>query len=442
MTGRTAIPAESVNTAPRFRISVLTLYAALFVALLPVGLILPSVHSILNRLTAVLALFTWLCCNFSGRRFIWSLSISLMLGFLVWSCITLYWADNLDAGGTVLLAYTMRFLVFLLLIPNLIRTREELNGLMHTLALSGWVLLLVSAANILFEGYTPGTRFKLLSENENALGILALLMMLGALWPALRPTRQHGMRRNILATIFLLLTMGLVAVSGSRGSAISLFVTLLAFWFWKSTRRWGKLGIYLLVLVIAVAPVVFMATFDRFVSSMEGDSRDTVLGGREVLWQAGLEIIGTYPFLGVGIGNSAFEMVPLVKQPVTSEQQEGAPAHNPVIAVWSETGLPGIVLYLGVLISACWSFVQQYRKCRDSGNEYLLPYFAIVASVFLGFMASWIKGGGMESHFTYFLFLSLLLIPASLDLGGPENVRRPAPFSARGLNLRPTEKVS
>lgn len=47
----------------------------------------------------------------------------------------------------------------------------------------------------------------------------------------------------------------------------------------------------------------------------------------------------------------------------------------------------------------------------------LASYFALMSSVFVGFMLSWIKGGGLEYHRTYFLMLSLLLVPSQLDQG-------------------------
>jgi hypothetical protein len=39
----------------------------------------------------------------------------------------------------------------------------------------------------------------------------------------------------------------------------------------------------------------------------------------------------------------------------------------------------------------------------------------IMLGIFIGYMASWIKGGGVESTHTYFLILGLLLIPSRLQ---------------------------
>jgi hypothetical protein len=84
--------------------------------------------------------------------------------------------------------------------------------------------------------------------------------------------------------------------------------------------------------------------------------------------------------------------------------------------IWSETGILGLVLYLAVPFSAIVSFIGQYLKFRKQADPVLIPYFAFVGALFLGYMASWVKGGGMETDFIYFLVLALLLIPSCLQL--------------------------
>lgn len=410
----------------------LVLYACLFVVLLPTGLIPPDIHSLLNRSLAVLALAAWAVGEIPRRRQYWSTTAWLMLCFLLWTGATLFWASDLYAGATTLSTYTLRFLVFFLLIPNLIRSREELNRLMYTLALSGWVLLLISLGYILLTGFEPGTRFQLFRENANEYGISALLMMCGVLWLAMQPSSRQS-RRKLAAAIFLLMTIGLVGVSGSRGSAISLVVALVGFCFWGATRKWGKLGLSVLILAIVAAPMIFKATFDRFATTIGAPTnraKETALGGRETLWQAGFQLIAQHPLAGVGVGNSGYDVKVFVEKLRKIEKGSGETSqgsqialHNPIIVVWSETGLPGILLYLGVVVSAIWLFARQYFRHRRLGVKYLLPYFAVVTSVFLGYMISWIKGGGMQSHNTFFLMLSLLVIPSNLPLQKDSTVK-------------------
>jgi O-antigen ligase len=133
--------------------------------------------------------------------------------------------------------------------------------------------------------------------------------------------------------------------------------------------------------------------------------------------------------MGVGIGNSSFAVMPeLLEMKNDWEQGErmnylipdSASLHNPMLIILSETGFPGFTLYMGVLVSAFLSFAREYLKQRRLSMQTLSPYFAIVISVFLGYMISWIKGGGMELGFTYFLLVSLLLIPSVLEMEGLE----------------------
>jgi putative inorganic carbon (HCO3(-)) transporter len=394
------------------------LCAAIVVALLPRQILLLFPIPVIRDYSIVLGLLfacvSWLLSvAIRRRKIVWTSTNLVMLVFLAWSIITLFWATDLVPVRRQLMAYIVGFAPLLLLV-NEIDSPQTLNRLMATLALSGWVLVLAGVGTILTEGYTPGTRLKALGMNENEMGILALVTMIGVLWQDMQPSPRHKRLKVLLSWAFLLMTIALVAASGSRGSAISLLVTLLAFCFWKPTRAWGVLGLLVMALGVILAPLLFSTTLERFAIPRG----DTLLGGREALWQATWNLILDHPWLGVGIGNARHAVRPYVLLLRSVGGSESVAAHNPVLQVWAETGLPGILLYLGILGSAVWLFVRQYLLCRRFGMQVLVPYFALVSSAFLGYMASWIKGGGMESDFTYFLMLALLLIPACLDLEG------------------------
>jgi len=391
-----------------FRRPILAMYAALFLVILPTGLIPPSVHSFLNRITTVAALVIWLFAVITqGYRVVVTPATLLMAGFIAWSSVTLAWGNDLELGTMMIQVYLLRFILYLVLVTSLVRTQKDLDGLMFTLAINGWVLITVSILSVLIEGYVPGTRLKVLQMNENELGVLALATMPGVFWHAMQPSRHYKRIARLLAAAFVILTIGLIGMSGSRGSAISAVVTLFAFLFWKPTRRWGKLGLTVIVLAAIAAPFIFSTTFERFM----GTAGDTALGLRESLWEAGWEIINKHPIRGVGAGNSPLTMRTLTR----SWDQDVIEIHNPVMVVWSETGILGLFLYLGALVSALWSFVSRYRIVKGQEIDWLLPYFGAIGSVFIGYMASWIKGGGAESDFIYFLMLALLMIPACLD---------------------------
>jgi putative inorganic carbon (hco3(-)) transporter len=298
-------------------------------------------------------------------------------------------------------------------VANLIQSEESLDGLMKTLAISGWVLILVGLGTLVLAGYTSGSRFRILEMNENETGVLALVTLPGVLWLAIRSSGRQKAIKMLLSFVFVVVALALVALSGSRGSAITFLITLSAFWIWRSTRPWAILGLVLLAVAVVSLPAMFVTLSARF----RVEAGDTVLGGREAIWQAALQLIREHLWSGVGIGGAEHAVMPYVRVLRSVTDYESVSLHNPVLAIWAGTGLPGILLYLGALGSAVWLFGSRYFRCRREGVNPLNPYFALIFAVFLGYMASWIKGGGMESDFSYFLLLALLVIPSRLPTG-------------------------
>jgi len=276
------------------------LYTAILVVFLPTGLFPNNIQSLLNRLTLVLALGIWLLDTITQRRrVVWTSSTLLMLGFLVWGTITLLWASNPSRGAEQLAQYASRLILFLLLVVNEINTQEALDGLMNTLALSGWIWVAAGVGTVVVQGYQRGTRLQVLETNVNAFGVSLLVTMPGVLWQVMGSSGRQRALRMVLSIIYVLLTLILVTLSGSRGGALSLLAVLLAFWFWRPTRPWGKLGLLILAVVVISAPFVFSTVVRRF-SEAEGGA----LGGRMAIWQASWLIISERPWSGVGIGNA------------------------------------------------------------------------------------------------------------------------------------------
>jgi putative inorganic carbon (hco3(-)) transporter len=282
-------------------------------------------------------------------------------------------------------------------------------SLMKTLAITGWLVASVSVVSVITGGYEFGSRLKVFGENENALGISLLISLIGVIWLALNSKLRYNKTYKTLSYIYLIFIIVIIAFSGSRGSAISLVVTLFVLLMWKSTRRWGGVGLFLIVLGLFIMPHIFTTTIERFLVTRG----DTVLGGREAIWLATWQLIQRQPWTGVGIGNAPLIVTPLVRL-MRSIGGESTSIHNPVLAIWAETGLPGLLLYLGILGSAVWTFAKTYIYYKSQKSLILLSYLLLVGSIFIGYILSWIKGGGTESEHTYYLMLSLLLVPSHI----------------------------
>lgn len=404
------------------------LYTCVLIVLLPIGLLPPSVHSNLNRFLTVAALIVWgIVAIVNRHRIVWTGTALFMVIFLTWCLLTMLWAQDLTVARNVLGGYTLRFVLFFFLFANVINTRENLNGLMHTLAVAGWVYVVAGISTVLIRGYEIGSRLQIFEDNQNALGGLFPLFAVSIIWLAIRTPNSRRTLWILLSLIFMLLSFILVGLSGSRGGAISWLITTLTLLFWRRTRLWGLVGLLICLTAIIIAPFVLSTTIDRFTDR----ARDTFLGGREALWQAAWLLIRDHPLRGVGAGNGPYAMMAYIRMFRSTIGIESAVIHNPLLTIWVETGLPGLLLYSGVFLSAVLSFFRQYSRCSRLDIHWLLPFFSLVASGFLGFAASWIKGGGMELGHSYFLMLALMLVPSNLELSGS-----PPRFGCRSLDKR------
>ena len=139
----------------------IALYTALFFSLIPAGMIQPEIyHSWANRGLVVLALAAWIFGVITHREKIRVLPTAILaLVFMGWGLASLLWSSTLSAGTQQLQVYIMRFVIFLLLIPNMINTRKRLNQMMGVIALDGLALLLTSLWILATDGYSPGARF-------------------------------------------------------------------------------------------------------------------------------------------------------------------------------------------------------------------------------------------------------------------------------------------
>ncbi len=387
-------------------------YTALILVLLPIGLLPSTTQSNLNRFLTIITLIIW---GISIIRHHWPIAWTMpgfiMVVFLVWCLLTIFWTQDLNLAKDALGGYVLRFILFLFLIPNVINTRNAFDGLMHALAIAGWVFIVIGLISLITHGFEVGTRFRILEGNENTLGGLFPVVMVGVFWLALRNNNPRKTLWVLLSLAFLVLSFLLIALSGSRGSAISWIITILVLLIWRKTRSLGIVGLLILSVASVSAPFILSTTISRFLDN----THDTLLGGREALWEAAWMLIREHPIAGVGIGNSKYVMVSYVILFRSVGGTDLVAIHNPLLTIWADTGLPGLILYLGVLISSGWIFVRHYISRGNFGMQWLTPYFSLTAAAFCGYFITWIKGGGIECSFSYFLMLALLLIPSHLQ---------------------------
>jgi len=167
--------------------------------------------------------------------------------------------------------------------------------------------------------------------------------------------------------------MGMVASLGLLGLLLAM----------RQTRHWPpfwRRTLPLLLLVgSAVALVVLVTQVEPLrvrVMSLVAGREDSSNNFRINVWTAALEMIHDRPWLGIGPGNTAFNLIyPLYQQP----KFNALSAYSIPLELLVEAGVPGLLAGLGLLLTAVRSGLSQ-----GSGHGLLaLPSLAAV-SVFVG----------------------------------------------------------
>ena len=192
--------------------------------------------------------------------------------------------------------------------------------------------------------------------NPNLLGGYLLPILPLALVALLR-WRGRGLRLFALASLLL----GLVALvlTYSRGAwmgmvaSLGVLALLLVL---RQTRDWPPLWRRLFPLLLLAAGTLVLAVLIARVEplrvrvmSLLAGREDSSNNFRMNVWTAALQMIQDRPWIGIGPGNSAFNLIyPLYQQPKFNALSAYSIPREPPV----EAGIPGLLAGLGLLLSA------------------------------------------------------------------------------------------
>jgi putative inorganic carbon (HCO3(-)) transporter len=203
------------------------------------------------------------------------------------------------------------------------------------------------------------------TANELAsLLVTALLLALGLLLAL----RRAPMLRALCLVAAAICLLGLL-LTLSRSGLVALGAALVAAVFVGGKRH---VGVAVLAVVIGLTVVGYFS----FGASEQARERVTTIGsgsGRTDLWTVAQRMIEDDPVRGVGVGNFRTESVHYLLQPgaiLRDEYIVDKPqvAHNVYLHVLAEMGIPGLVLFLGVVGSgllAAWRAVGEFMRRGD-----------------------------------------------------------------------------
>lgn len=325
------------------------------------------------------------------------LALVLFLAWSGWMSLSLLWADqrvdpfdNLE--NFVLLAAGMIFCTF---------AAERLGPVSMDWL---WWLILGSASVYLVGALVAGASF---SGRFSAFGggpnVFVRVMILGAI-ASLALVLDRKRSWPLLMTVPLCLG---AILSGSRGGLLA-GVAVAALAFVPIAMRLGASRLLILALLLTsgswLAPKILgdsqvALMYDRFITK---SLREGSMGSRDTLALDAWSLFLENPLVGSGAGSFA------------AAHGVGLHPHNLVLAVASEGGLIGLLLFA----ASCLLFARSILRIRPLGRD---PVLLLVCALYV-FFASLFSGDYYDSRFMWFF-----LVLGAVVVSGRETPRNRSP---------------
>ena len=208
-------------------------------------------------------------------------------------------------------------------------------------------------------------------------GTLAFTIpLLAALRFARRPPMANrdqwlagGGRWSVIVGGVLALSLVTLALTQSRGGILGTIAGLLVVAVWRERRFVWVIGAGALAVIALMALGYGNALMD-FVLRM--DARSATLASRLEVWQRGLMMVRDFPYTGIGIGT--YNTIAHLLYPffIAAPDELVAHAHNQFLEVAVDLGIPGLLVYVGVLVAFGVCAVRAYRVHQDASVRALI----------------------------------------------------------------------
>lgn len=262
--------------------------------------------------------------------------------FVAANIATCLWSVN--PQRTLLGALTwIQVLLLSIIFWDLYRSRNAIDAALQMYVLGAYIDIADTVINYLAgEAFYP-ERFTASGVSPDDLGVLlALGMPMAGYLLAMRAQDRLTPALRVINYGYLFAAPTGIALSGTRTALIvaipgALFVIGL----FATVRRSVRIASALIVLIVALLlpHVVPSASIDRF-GTIQTEIGSGDLNGRNRLWREGMESFQRHPLLGIG------------SDMYRSTNSENKVAHNSFISVLVESGLPGLFLFVMVVVAA------------------------------------------------------------------------------------------
>ena len=318
--------------------------------------------------------------------------------YAIWALASGFW--TVSVGGTTYLLQSLAIaLVYMLSFASLLNTRRELERVLIALSVLSFVLGVLSTLAFIDR---PLFGFGLLQEGRvqggtgdpsffAATQLIALPLIL-----VLAANTKRPLFRNLLYLVALV-NLGSVLSTVSRGGIISLVLVMLLLMVMPARRMFRSPAQkrYALAAMLVGGSIFFAhysADLTPRLETIYNRGSDETGSGRLAIWPAAWDAFNERPFSGIGYGAFAETSIDRIYSTpganITGFNVHREEVHNVYLGTATELGIPGLVFFLGLLVSTFASLRRTARRAREAGEEFV----ANVAYALVVGLASWCVG--------------------------------------------------
>jgi O-antigen ligase len=303
----------------------------------------------------------------------------------------------------------------------LVRNMEQFTRVARAMALAG---LTAAIFSFLFFQNMRGGRIAveigtLADPNEYA---LVLLMTLPYWWLVARISKKPTLMGvvSVLAAVPMLIAF---FRAGSRAGLLTLGGLVLSVFF--RARLTQKIALAIAVVVVAAVAIVALPSNlrERYTTLFSNDTADQALSAdvassvaRRYFLIQSLKLTLQHPIFGVGPGQFAGTNWEVSK--AEGVHVGAQPTHNTYTEVSSETGIPGLILFVGTLV-ICFRSTLRIAKLTE-GNESLKALSSAATCVFVSITAFLIGAFFLSLSYSALVTVALGLSAALRNVAADE----------------------
>jgi O-antigen ligase len=352
----------------------------------------------ISRVLAPITLIVIVVSLVRGRAAIQLASPIYWVGaYLLWAFASGLWTTSLSET-TFLLSSLAIGIVYMLAFASLLDSPHDLERVVWVFAGAALLFGALSLQHfsdvfawgqVVDEGRSQGGVGD--PNSFAATQLVALPLVVAVAAAATKRWWQIGLYMAALVIIASILTS--LSRGGFIGLAVVLTILVMApFNLVFRTRRNKAIAL----LVVAFGTVTIVTTYSpEVIDRAEGIFQEANPGtsggsGRINLWLAARSSIEEHPWLGLGYGGFRAESTQLLLETPGVDlsrytiRARGQPVHNSYLEAWTDLGIVGLFLYVGLLISTGRMLTRVSRHARDVGD-----YFAgsVAGALLIGLVA-------------------------------------------------------